>query len=323
MDDSVKYQNIVPGYSSPENVGHKRLEGFWDGGPIFISEKVDGGQCSAMLSTDGTLCMRSHKTQLNIDAPDKMFQPAVDTFRSLMEQGLLKAGYIYRGEAMPKPKSNTICYGRAPKGGFMLFDVDKGGEDYMLPDEMAAEAERLGLECVPLLATITERPTLEWLDGLINRESILGGSLIEGCVGKNYRVWTHQEHHVMMFKYVRPSFREINKIDFKLRNPSGKDIVGNIIATYATSARWQKAVQHLREDGKLQEAPQDIPLLMAEISRDILCECGDEIRDKLFNHFWKKDISRGVTAGLAEWWKQQLKEAAFPSNSAENAQDVV
>ena len=36
----------------------------------------------------------------------------------------------------------------------------------------------------------------------------------------------------------------------------------------------------------------------------------EEIKEKLFNHFWQQ-IQRGITAGLPEWYKQKLLESAF------------
>ncbi len=53
---------------------------------------------------------------------------------------------------------------------------------------------------------------------------------------------------------------------------------------------------------------------MREIPTDVLKECEDEIKEKLFKHFWPK-ISRGVTRGIPEWYKDQLAKQAFETDT--------
>jgi hypothetical protein len=83
-----------------------------------------------------------------------------------------------------------------------------------------------------------------------------------------------------------------------------------VIAKFRTPARWAKAVQHLREDGKLEDSPRDIALLFKEVPADVLRECEQEIKQELFDLAWPK-VHRGVTAGLAEWYKERLLERQF------------
>jgi len=83
-------------------------------------------------------------------------------------------------------------------------------------------------------------------------------------------------------------------------------VIERIIAKYKTPARWMKAVQHLREEGKLQGMPEDIPLLMREVQADVLKEEREEIADELFEFFWRRDISRGITRGAAQWYKDMI-----------------
>ena len=89
-----------------------------------------------------------------------------------------------------------------------------------------------------------------------------------------------------------------------------------MIERYRTPARWQKSVQHLRENGTLDGSPRDIGPLMKEVGQDVLRECEDEIKDYLFDHYWKQ-IQRGITAGLPEWWKQELAQSSFDANTKE------
>ncbi len=71
-----------------------------------------------------------------------------------------------------------------------------------------------------------------------------------------------------------------------------------------------KAVQHLREAGKLEGSPRDIGLLIEEVRRDIEKECRDEIEAILWKWAWS-DVSRLVTRGLPEWYKNLLLEKQF------------
>ncbi len=72
-----------------------------------MEEKVDGSQFSFGIF-NGEIKCRSKGAQLVIDAPEKMFIPAVNVVRELAP--LLKDGWTYRGEFLGRPKHNTLCY---------------------------------------------------------------------------------------------------------------------------------------------------------------------------------------------------------------------
>jgi hypothetical protein len=55
---------------------------------------------------------------------------------------------------------------------------------------------------------------------------------------------------------------------------------------------------------------EDIGPLLKHVSYDVLEECEDELREALFKHYWKQ-ISRGITAGLPEWYKAKLLDKQF------------
>lgn len=298
----------ISSYSSPFNFGHKALEQLFNG-TVIVQEKVDGSQISFSRSQDGTLSLRSRNTEI-ICSPEtsSMFNKAVQTVLKL--QNKLTPGYTYRGEFLAKPKHNTLCYECVPRGFIVLFDIDKGDQDYMMPEELAKEANRLGLESVPHLATFTSKPKLEDLKKLLETESILGGVTIEGIVMKNYSQFDEHSKKTLMGKYVSDKFKEKHTGDWKKRNPSQIDVVMEIIEEYCTETRWLKAIQHLKEAGKIEGVVQDISLLIREVPKDILQEDGEEIKERLFKYFWSK-ISRGVTRGLPEFYKNYLVEQAL------------
>ena len=77
-----------------------------------------------------------------------------------------------------------------------------------------------------------------------------------------------------------------------------------------TQARWQKALQHLREAGKIEDSVRDIGLLMREIPEDVLKECEEEIKEQLFKWAWPH-IRRSVARGAPEWYKEHLLKLQF------------
>jgi len=294
----------INSYSSVYALGHKAICGIFNG-PVVLEEKIDGSQFS-MGIVGGELSCRSKGTEQRPDAPDSMFQAAIDVIRTLP----LHPGYVYRCEYLRKPKHNTLAYDRTPKNHLIIFDIQTGMESYMTPAEKAAEAERLGLECVPLLHRgVVE--DFERFKQFLERESVLGGVKIEGIVVKNYSLFT-QEKKIACGKFVSEAFKESHTKEWKNSNPTNKDILALLTETYKTEARWRKAVQHLRESGNLENSPRDIGKLIREVPADILKENEDDIKAALFTHAWPH-IQRGVVRGFAEWYKAELAQDAFSS----------
>lgn len=292
-------------HSYPEvyQLGHKLVSNVLNG-HVLVEEKVDGSQISFGLDEHLKLRIRSKNKEIDIDNPDGMFKKAVEYVYA--NRLWLKPGLTYRGEYLQKPKHNTLAYSRVPINYIILFDICDGLESYLPYSDVKAEAEQLGLEVVPLFAegVFTEADILERKDEWLSRESILGGTKVEGVVIKNYNVFT-AEKKVAMAKIVRQEFKEQNSSNWKDEHPTSQDIVKRLIETYRTEARWRKAVQHLRDAGELQGEMKDIPLLMKEVSADVLKECKDEIVERLFAYAWPK-IMKGITRGLPEWYKTQI-----------------
>lgn len=298
---------MIGSYPSIYALGHRYIsELLLD--PVLVEEKIDGSQFSFGLYKDiegnEYLNCRSKGAHLNMIAPEGMFLKAVETVNSLD----LKLGWTYRAEYLAKPKHNSLCYDRVPKKHLILFDINTGLETYLSYEEKKAEAERLGLDIVPILYEgMIDSPDV--FRKLLDTESILGGQKIEGVVVKNYSRFG-QDKKVLIGKFVSEHFKEVHAKEWKKSNPSAGDIIDNIIEQYKTPARWQKAMQHLTESGALEFSPKDIGLLMKEVPVDIEKECVDEIKNKLFEFAWPK-IKRGVISGLPEWYKEKLLERQF------------
>jgi len=233
---------------------------------------------------------------------DDLFKKAVE--QVLKRKDLLHEGWTYRCEYLQKPKHNTLAYARVPKDHLIGFDVmTEVKEHYLPPTGAREEFERIGFEFVPsATAYVGFRQDLsEYLEV----KSILGGVNVEGIVIKDYSKFG-PDGKPLMAKYVSEKFKEIHQGEERKRKPTNKDIIKNIVDKYKTEARWQKSVQHLRDDGRLTESVKDIGTLIAEVKRDVRDECEDEIKAILFSHFWA-NIGRGITMGLAEWYKEQVE----------------
>ncbi len=293
-------------YTKIYNLGHKALTDLFTD-PVLIEEKIDGSQFSFGL-IEGVLHCCSKRADIVIDGPSGMFDKGVETAKRLHSEGLLKEGWVYRGEFLNKPKHNSLAYGRVPEGNIILWDVDAGDQHYLTRAEKEEEARRIGLEIVPVFFSGTVE-SVEQLQELLETTSCLGGQKIEGYVIKNYHRY-NVDGKTLMGKYVSERFRELNKKDFKDRNPGQGDIVLAVIDKYRCEARWDKAVQHLKEEGKLEHDPRDIGPLMKEVHRDILEECKDDIAEMVFKWTWKK-AARGMTAGLPEWYKERMMKESF------------
>ncbi len=285
------------GYGKVWAIGHRNTKRLFEG-PVEIQEKVDGSQFS-MGRYNGELVCKSRNAILH-DPPQQMFAQAVETAQSLD----LIDGWTYRGEYLQKPNHNSLCYERIPEKHIIIFDIDKGHEDYANKHERYHECERLGLEAIPVLDNC-QITTTDSLLSYLDRISVLGGAKIEGIVVKNYAICDEHDGHSLKGKFVSEQFKEIHGKEWKAKNPGGADIKRTIGETYQTDARWHKAIQHLKEAGTLTGSPKDIGNLIKAVQSDVLEECKEDIKEALFKWAWK-DVSRMITYGLPEWYKREL-----------------
>lgn len=328
--------NSWTSYPSIFNLGHRAVKDLLNY-PHVVEEKVDGSQFSFGLfvpepfdaidpdSTTVELRIRSKGCIMNIDAPEKMFNMAAEAVKSI--QHLLHVGWTYRGEYLAKPKHNTLAYDRIPERHIILFDISTGDNEWLDPMAKAEEAKRVGLECVPVLNFATGigyyPASLEFIRKLLDSEtSVLGGQLIEGVVIKPLVELYGIDKKTLMGKFVSERFKEAHREAWKVTSPNSGDILDQLIKTYKVQGRWLKAIQHLREAGQLQDAPQDIPNLIREIQKDL----GQEEKEMIEKHLWKwawPHISRKVTAGFPEFYKELLLKRQFEDTSGDDSTTIV
>jgi hypothetical protein len=277
--------------------------------PVEITEKLDGSQFGFGKTEDGDVFCRSKGKIQHIDAPDKMFQQGADYVKSIADK--LPEGVTFYGEYLQKPKHSTLAYDRIPTNHIALFGIKYADghyeHDYSVLADRAAE---LGIDVVPLIYA-GKVDTPGELKANLERESYLGGQKIEGFVVKRYTPWMFGSivMPLMGGKYVSEAFKEVHRESWKSDNTDGGKW-GRVIESFHTSARWHKAAMHLDERGELEHSPRDIGKLMKEVRLDIEAESKEEIKEQMWSIF-KEQLLKRATAGLPEWYKQQLLERSF------------
>lgn len=294
----------MPSYSEVFTLGHPAILDIFED-PVYVEEKIDGSQFS-FGRVSGEFCCRSKRKDITYDR-DKMFNKAYETAYEVVSNFALPANCIIRCEYLERPKHNVLCYNRVPHRHLIVYDIeiDNAPLPYIAKKDMC---EKFNLECVPLLhqgKILSSQDVISLMD----RESILGGCKIEGMVFKNYQRWTKDKKYYVG-KFVAEEFKEKNRHEFKANNPTAKDVVLRLCEELRTEARWQKAVQHLREEGLLCYEPKDIALLIKEVRVDVEKEEKEYIKEELYKHFSRQILSSTIH-GLPEWYKVKLMEGVF------------
>lgn len=284
-------------------LGTRFIQNIFDG-EVEVTEKIDGSQFKFGRTSEGELLLGSRNGMLYREVHDKLFAPAVSTVLSV--ECRLMPGYVYYGETLAKPKHNVLNYARVPQGNIALFGIyDAETDMYLNHDLVLAEAARLGLEVVTVFPGLNSVDSL--LEALPRTTSQLGGVCVEGFVVKNYCKPYMIGGIVVPFmagKYVSESFKEVHRNKAYGKSERKSDLQ-SLLDSYCTETRWQKAVQHVAEAGKLDRSPSDIGGLIKEVQNDIVNEERENIKEELYKLF-HKDLMRAATRGLPEWYKDKL-----------------
>lgn len=276
---------------------------------VEITEKIDGSQFD-FGKLEGQFYMRSKGKMIYPEAPEKMFIEAVNIVTSI--QNSIPDNTVFYCEYLKTPKHNVLKYDRVPRNHLILFGVANGYEKFISKhSELVDYAEDINIEAIPMLFSgmITD---IAILRSFLETKSILGGTTIEGIVAKNYSIpflLGGQPIPIMAGKFVSEKFKEVNRSNWKGEFTS-RGRWELFVESFRTEARWQKAIQHLSEIGKLENAPRDIGNLIKEIQSDIESEEKENIKNHLWNEF-RGDILRKSIAGFPEWYKMKLLERAI------------
>lgn len=277
-------------------------------GPVEVTEKVDGSQFGFGIF-DGQLVMRSKGAVLYQGSIPSLFKPAVLHVLSVEER--MERDVFFWGETLCKPKHNTLKYDRVPLNHIALFGGVIDGV-HLQWDDLAWWADKLEVDVVPKFNVSWSNDWPSTLRGLLEEESFLGGCKVEGVVVKNYnKNWLLGGSVVplMAAKYVSEAFKEVHQKNWKSEN-THKGRYEVFKDGFATPARWEKAIQRMRESGSLDDSPKDIGPLMAEIRKDVATEEKSSIMEFLWSEFGK-DVVNASVKGFAEWYKQRLLDQTF------------
>jgi urease gamma subunit len=306
-------QSQLNSYSTIFALGHKAVQPLLEV-PLLCEEKVDGSQFS-FGKIDGQLVMRSKGARV-FAGQGEMFEAACGMEADI---GYIPEGMVFRCEYLSKPRHNILRYERIPAKHLIVFDVEDGRGNFLSYSDKQQVAANIGLETVPRL--YEGMVTLDIVQELLDRESVLGGTKIEGVVLKpvKYDLWG-TDKKVLMGKYVSEMFKEKHAVEWKSDNKP--DVVTLLAAELRNEARWQKAIQHLAEAGRLENSPRDIGPLIKEVIADVEKEEVEYVKQRLFARFWP-EIRKQLTFGLPEWYKDKLLKEAFSGNHSDSQSSTV
>jgi hypothetical protein len=278
---------------------------------VEITEKIDGSQFD-FGKINGELFIRSKGSKIIEGNIPKMFQKGVDYVISIVDK--IPDNTIFYGEYLSKPKANVLAYDRVPKNNIILFGVSDEQDNFISKyDELRKFADLIDIETVPLLYS-GKIEKIEELHKLLETISILGGQKIEGFVVKNYTqsyVFGNMIIPILSGKFVSEEFKEVHAHDWKKEN-TGRGKFDLFKQGFRSDARWNKAIQHLKEKNELDNSPRDIGNLLKEIKKDIIEEEKENIKDFLWREF-SDEILRYSINGFPEYYKAKLLESNFKS----------
>lgn len=158
---------------------------------------------------------------------------------------------------------------------------------------------------------------------LLETESVLGGCKIEGIVVKNYAkpfLLGGQPIPLMSGKFVSEAFKENHKENWG-KEYSSKGKWETFLESFKTEALWNKSIQRLEEESKLEHSPRDIGMILKEINKDIESEQKEDVKEFLWNEH-KREIFANATRGLPEWYKEKLLKNSFENNLSGIVPDI-
>ncbi|XWV26339.1 hypothetical protein QJ857_gp0735 [Tupanvirus soda lake] len=255
-----------------------------NGSVCYIEEKIDGSQM-AFLIHGGEIAFINKKKFLK--GQSATYEKALTTLPIIKDK--LNPDLIYYGEYVKSLKANVVVYHRVPKFFFILYDIySMSQKKWYNYNEKKLEAERVGLDCVPLLycGDGSTQPLYEVCTDIINQiesgqlQSCLGGTP-EGIVVKRDGA---------KFKMVTNAFKERHAVKQEKCIWMLSDYLKYIGEQFNVEPRFQKAYQHLVED----ETPVTPENLCFELDADLYKEYESHINSYI-NAQYLEYIRRGFT----------------------------
>ena len=241
-----------------------------------VEVKLDGGNARTTLNETGDgLIFGSRTNTLPYDADTNGW-----LFVGAMKQAFEKypdkfvKGIQYISESMQK---HTLTYTKVPLTvGYDCIDLSTG--EYLPYEQSKKLFEDIGIpfvhiHCVKPANELTVDELVEYIKQPVYRDGAEEGVVVKVYSTKN--------------RFGRPMFGKIVTDDFKVQNRKAfgenqpkkpKGLENRIAEMYFTPARFEKAIQHFKQEGELINMSL-MPKLFAYISDDILIEHILEIKN--------------------------------------------
>lgn len=272
---------------------------------FYIQEKLDGSNFGVTIVNG----------ELVYTCKNSVADPSVVEFKNTCERialmrDKLNPNLSYHGEAMHKRRPHLVSYARIPRHYFVCFDIyDKGADRYFSPDELRAECDRVGFECIKFIYENNDpnvdmnKLICEYIEDIYmgKLESMLGGEP-EGIVIKHHNFWLKGRYVSVRRKAVTKKFKECQKKRVPRADVNTTDdFLRQLGYAFALPARFAKSVQHLSQRGLLDGTIADKRRLTRELDRDF----DKEYQEEIMAYLWQElgpVVREHARAGLDEWY---------------------
>ena len=288
---------------------------------IIIDEKVDGSQLT-IRKLHGILHYYNKNKEIN--PMNKCWRNAWICLQNKAD--IFEEGLWYHGEAFTTRQTNVNEYDRCPKNCWIVYEVVRPNNSILTPEEMHELIKDTGLETVQLLynnrSNINEKYKNMKLQDIINSimddiengiiKSCLGNNKPEGIVVKVLNNYNKKENKISntRYKYVRKEFMELHQQKReKIQEVPDNEYIKEIGTIYNVNPRFQKAIQHLKEQNRwnYDDPMKNIQALVDELDKDLLKEALDDIKNMLIIRFWN-EISKNARRDLVTFLTNFISE---------------
>ena len=283
--------------------------------PVEISEKLDGSQVRINLTEFHVQCGSK-----NVDIADnKMFAIAHEQANRIWQNNVWQAfgsDITLFCEFLNKEKHNVLVYDHVCHNNLYLF----GGmcnNRHLQTQELIELANALDIEPPNILASEIKIDNQDDLNEYLKIQSVLGGTILEGIVIKNY----HNTYPALLastqafFSYplagklVRDDFKERLNKEWGIKKK--KELPLNRVTTeFLTEARFHKSVQHLRDQNLITYEMNNLKNIIPEFYNDLLDEERDAIMEIAMVDFWRQ-LKRKCDNYVVQEWKRYLLDKQF------------
>ena len=329
---------MIKKYPKIKNLGDRVLTHLFED-EVEISEKVDGSLFRIMLNkenlfeigtknTEGLELFKSRIDMTKLNNKHDMFDLAVEQAEKLKLKleiyldGIDAENITLYTEYLRGKKHNALSYNCVPLNNLYLFGATYLRDDKnhnMETSDLVKLAMELKIE-PPNILYEDKISNQDDLKEMLERESILGGTKIEGVVIKNYKKsysadLLSTERYVgfpLAGKLVRDEFKEVQRDEWSKQKKASS--IDGIAETYLTKSRFLKSIQHLQEENKLTFEKKDLAILIPEVLRDLLDEEGEQINKIILNKFheeFRRRISNYVIKQYTEFLLSKFSSSSL------------